>query len=440
MFNLLEKYLMKPMAKVSQIRLVRAITAAGMATIPFTIVGSMFLILSILPDVLPFLKPIFEATIFKITPLYMLAYKATMSLISLYFLIVTSYEYARIFNEEDKIDVNPLNATLLSVFGLFIMLPQLIIKDGAIALLHLPEEGIINGWAVGGDGLSRLAATGLFVAIIVAFITVRLYVFCVKRKLVIKMPDTVPDGVAKSFSALIPAFVIALVMFVISGGFTLLGTDLYSIVAIPFGFVINLTDSFLGIMVIYFLISTLWIVGIHGATIITSIILPINLSNLAANVANGSNYVWAGEFNNAYVTVGGSGATLGLIVMMTFLAKSDQLKMLGRASITPAIFNINEPVLFGLPLVYNPFMAVPFFLAPMASAGIAYVAIKLHLVAPMIVQAPWPTPIGIGAFIGSGDPKAIILAIVCVLVASIIYFPFFKYYDKKLRKEELANK
>lgn len=436
MFTLLEKYLMKPMSKVSNLRVVRAVTAAGMASISFSIVGSMFLVLNILPDTMPFLRPFFEATIFKFSSLYMLAYTASMGMIGVYFLVTMSYEYANIIKTEDKLNINPVNATLLAVFSVLMLIPQLVVKDGVVGLLHNPEAGIINGWAI-GDGISRLAASGLFTVIIMSVISVRIYAFCVKRNIVIKLPDTVPDGVARSFTALIPAFFVALFVLVVNGILVYLGTDVYALIAIPFGFVSNLTNSWIGLMVIYFLIHALWLVGIHGATIISAIIQPIVLANLASNAAGQTAIPLAGDFTNSFVTTGGSGATLGLIIMMCIITKSDQLKYLGRASIVPAIFNINEPILFGLPLVYNPFMAIPFFLAPMSAASLAYFALKLGFVSPIVVNHPWPTPVGISGLLATGgDVRAFILSVLCALLAAAIYFPFLKYYDNKLYKEE----
>lgn len=296
-------------------------------------------------------------------------------------------------------------------------------------------EKVVNGIRMGSFA-DRLGTSGIFTGIIMSVIAVELYCLCVKRNLVIKMPDVVPPGVSRSFTALIPTFVIAFVVMIINGVLIALGTDIFKVIYIPFSFVTNLTNTWLGIMVIYFLIHALWIVGIHGANIITSFLTPIVLANMVANAA-GANYPLAGEFNNSYVTVGGSGATLGLIIFIAFMAKSDQLKVLGKASLVPGIFNINEPIIFGMPIVYNPFLALPFFLAPMASASLAYFAIKFEIVKPMLAQMPWPSPIGIGAFIGSGgDWKAAVLAVLCAILAFAIWFPFIKFYDNKLLKEE----
>lgn len=438
MFNFIEKYLMKPMTKISQKRVVRAVAAAGMASIPFTIVGSMFLILTILPEAIPALLPLFEASVFKFTNLYMLAFKASMGLISMYFLISISYEYARIIQTEEKVNISPITAVMLSVFGLFICIPQLYVDGGIINLVHDPMNGLINGYAIGG-GVSRLEASGLFTVILVSIITTKLYAWCVKKNLIIKLPDEVPEGVSRSFTALIPAFIIALFYIVLNGVLAYCGTDLYQIISVPFSFVANIADSYWGLLVIYFLMSALWIIGIHGAAIIGAFTTPIVLSNLAANM-NGANYVFAGEFSNAFIYLGGSGATLGLTLMCAFWAKSEQLKILGKASIAPALFNINEPIIFGLPIVYNPIMAIPFFLAPMVSVSICYFAFHFGMVNPIVAQQPWPTPIGIGGFLATGgDWRGAVLALVSALGAALVYYPFFRVYDKKLYEAQMQG-
>lgn len=437
MFNFLQKYLMGPMGKVAQFKIVRAVMAAGMASIPFTIVGSMFLVLNILPLPFPALEGFFNATFFKVSDLYMIVNTMTMGILAIYFTIVFAFELTSIERDEQNINVNPLTGALLSILAFFMCIPELALTDGKISLVTnvSDSEHVINGIRM-GSFVDRLGTSGIFTGIIMSIIAVELYCMCVKRNWVIKMPDVVPPGVSRSFTALIPTFVIAFVVMLINGTLVALGTDIFKMISIPFGFVTNLTNTWLGIMVIYFLIHALWIVGIHGANIITSFLTPIVLANMAAN-AQGANYPFAGEFNNSYVTVGGSGATLGLIIFIAFFARSDQLKVLGKASLVPGIFNINEPIIFGMPIVYNPYLAVPFFLAPMASASLAYFAIKLEIVKPMLAQMPWPSPVGIGAFVGSGgDWKAAVLAVLCAVLAFVIWFPFIKFYDNKLLSEE----
>ncbi|RYL92724.1 PTS cellobiose transporter subunit IIC [Sporolactobacillus sp. THM7-4] len=437
-FAQFEKYLMGPMGKVASWRFVRAVMAAGMASIPFTIVGSMFLVLNVLPQSLTFLEGFFNSTFFRISDLYMLANKATMGILALYFGLVIGYEYTRIFAEEENLNLNPLNGALLSMFAFFMTIPELVLKSGKMSLVEQMNGNVstINGWEVGGDGLSRLGTTGIFAAIIMSVIAVQLYRQCVKHNWVIKMPESVPEGVSRSFTALIPAFLIAFVVLIINGILVALGTDIFKIVEVPFGFVVYLTSSWLGILVIYFLIHALWLVGIHGANIISAFVTPIVLSNLQSNI-HGANIPFAGEFQNSFVIMGGSGATLGLCIFIAFAAKSEQLKVLGKAALAPGIFNINEPLIFGLPIVYNPFLAIPFFLALMVSASIGYWAIKLHIINAIIAQVPWPSPIGVGAFIGTGgDYIAVVVALICGIAAFLIWLPFIKIYDKKLVKQE----
>lgn len=439
LFTLLEKGLMGPMGKIAQLKIVRAIMAAGMASIPFTIVGSMFLVFNVLPLTFPALNGIFEASFFKVSELYMLANSASMGVLALYFCIVLGYEYSRIIAEEEELDLTPINGALLSLFALFMSLPQLVLEEGRMIRVANPDGNIINGWEIGGDGVARLGSVGIFTGIVMAIVAVQLYRLCVAKKWIIKMPEEVPLGVARAFTALIPAFLVAFVVLLINGGLVALGTDIFKLVAIPFSFVANITDTWLGLMVIYFLVHALWLVGIHGANIVFSFITPIALSNLAAN-SEGAHIALAGEFNNAFVTIGGSGATLGFTLFLIYMAKSKQLNILGKAAIVPALFNINEPLIFGVPLIYNPFLAIPFFLAPMASATIAFFAIKLEFINPVIANMPWPSPVGIGAFIGTGgDWKAAAVAVLCAVVAFVIWFPFAKFYDAKLVAEEAAN-
>ncbi len=440
-FTWLEKNFLGPMTKVASFRVVRAVMAAGQASIPFVIVGSMFLVFNILPLAFPALEGFYNNTFFRISDLYMLANKATMGIIALYFCLVIGYEYTKIHAEEEDLNLSPLNGALLSLFAFFMTLPQLIFEDGKMSLIHLIDDSttIVNGWEMSADGVSRLGATGIFTAIIVAVVAVQLYRLCVKKNWVVKMPDSVPEGVARSFTALIPAFLVAFTILLINGILIAFGTDIFKLVAIPFGFVVYLTDTWIGILIIYFLVHALWIVGIHGATIVFGFLTPIVLSNMQANL-EGAVYPLAGEFNNAFVIIGGSGATLGLAIFMAFFAKSQQLRVIGKAAVPPGLFNINEPIIFGLPVVFNPFMAVPFILAPLASATVAYFAIKLQFIPPVIAQMPWPTPIGIGAFISTGGSlMAVLVALICALVAFLVWFPFIKIYDNKLYEQEQSG-
>lgn len=423
LFGFLENHVMGPMGKLAQFKVVRAITAAGMAAVPFTIVGSMFLVFSILPQAFsfwPIVADIFSASFDKFTSLYMVANYVTMGSLSL------AYELTKIYAEEEELNMNPLNGALLALMAFVMTVPQIIFDGGMMKTVTSLKEGavIADGWAM-GNGVARFGTTGIFTAIIMAIVTVLIYRMCVKHNWVIKMPEAVPEGVSRGFTALVPGFVVAFVVIFINGLLVAMGTDIFKVIAIPFGFVSNLTNSWIGLMIIYLLTQLLWIVGIHGANIVFAFVSPIALANMAENAAGGH-----------FAVAGGSGATLGLCLYIAFASKSEQLKAIGRASVVPALFNINEPLIFGLPIIYNPALAIPFILAPMVTATIYYVANSLNFIKPIIAQVPWPTPVGIGAFLGTADLRAVLVALVCAFAAFLVYLPFIRVYDQKLVKEE----
>ncbi|MFV8043934.1 PTS cellobiose transporter subunit IIC [Streptococcus pluranimalium] len=441
-FGLLDKYLMGPMGKLASYKVVRAITAAGMAAVPFTIVGSMFLVFSILPQAFsfwPVVADVFAASFDKFTSLYMVANVATMGSLSLYFVLAIGYELTKIYAEEEELNLTPLNGALLSLFAFIMTVPQIIFKDGMMSPVVSLKEGAVvtDGWAM-ANGVSRFGTTGIFTAIIMGVVAVLLYRMCVKNNWVIKMPDSVPEGVSRGFTALIPSFVVAFFVIILNGVLVALGTDIFQVIAIPFGFVSNLTSTWIGLVVIYLLTQALWIVGIHGANIIFAFVSPIALANMSLNAA-GERMIVAGEFSNMFVIAGGSGATLGLCIWLATRAKSEQLSAIGKAAVVPGIFNINEPLIFGLPIIYNPALAIPFMLAPIASMTVYYFSMKLNLINAVVAQVPWPTPVGIGAFLGTADWRAIIVSLICAVVAFLVYYPFIRVYDKQLLKEEAEN-
>lgn len=439
-FGLLDKYLMGPMSVIAQYKVVRAITAAGMAVVPFTIVGSMFLVFSILPQAFsfwPIVADVFSASFDKFTALYMIANYATMGTLSIYFVLSLAYELTKIYAEEEKLNLSPLNGALLALFAFIMTVPQIVFEGGVMSALTSLKEGsvIADGWAM-SNGVTRFGTSGIFTAIIMAVVTVLLYRMCVKHNWGIKMPESVPEGVSRGSTALIPGFVVAFTVLIVNGILVAFGTDIFQIIAIPFAFVGKLTNTWIGLVIIYLITQALWIVGIHGANIVWPFVNPIALVNMASNAADGTHYIVAGGFSNMFVIAGGSGATLGLCIWCAFRARSSQLSAIGKASVVPAVFNINEPLIFGLPIIYNPALAIPFMTAPIVSMSIYYLAMKLNMINAIIAQVPWQAPVGIGAFLGTADIKAVPLAIICAVAAFLVYWPFIRRYDNQLLKEE----
>lgn len=434
--------MMKVLGKFSGSRFVRAIMGAGYSIIAFSIIGSMFLILTVLPQVITAkgFVDFYANTIGRFNNIYTVIYNATMGIIAIFFAGSFAYNYTEIYRDEEKLNLDPLNGVFLTLMALFITVPQLVWKNGTAQWVNILKANnvVANGYGVSGSGLTRIGATGIFTGLIVAWLTVQIYRFCIKHNWRIKMPASVPAGVANSFSAMIPGFMVAIVIAVIDIILIVCGTDIFEILYIPFSFISTIAGSWYGVLIIFFLIGLLWWFGIHGATIISSFYQAVVLSNMAANAA-GAHYVFAGEFTNAFVFMGGSGATLGMAMWMAFAAKSKQLRELGKLEAVPAIFNINEPILFGLPIVYNVHLFVPFLLAPMTCSMVAYAAIAMRLVPKIIVQQPWPTPIGLGGMIATASWQGFVLAVVNAIIAFFIWYPFIKHYDNQLLKKEQAK-
>ncbi len=199
----------------------------------------------------------------------------------------------------------------------------------------------------------------------------------------------------------------------------------------------------MSVLLLVFLTTFFWFFGIHGASIVGSLARPLWLQLLEENTtakAAGEALprIAAEPFYQWFIWIGGAGATIGLAILLAFRAKSEYGSKLGKAILAPSIFNINEPVIFGVPIVLNPILMIPFIFAPMVLATIAWFATKLGLVSEVVFTAPWTLPGPIGAFMATGgDWRAAVLNIVLILVAILIYYPFFVAYDKnELAKEQ----
>ena len=440
-FTFLETKLMPPLNKVANLRFIRAIMQAGIITVPFTIVGSIFLIINNLPQIIPPLAPFFENTILKFAPIYSVATTMSIGSIAIFYCLATAYYLTDIYRKEENDGLSSFVGAILGLFAFLMTIVQTDIVDGSAQLVQNQSETAItyNGIALGG-WVTRFGGVGIFIGIITAVISTQIYRLCVKKNITIRMPEGVPDGVSKAFASLIPAIFIAFVMLFINTILAVFHTDLHGLLSKPFEFVKDLTGSWLGIIVIMLLIHLLWAVGVHGTAVIkNSFINPILLVALTENIDGGSN-IFAGDFVNMYIFIGGAGSTLGLVLLMIFVAKSDQLKVLGKAAVLPGLFNINEPVIFGAPIVYNPYLIIPFIVTPLINVTIAYFATSWGLVNKVITGIPWISPVGIGAFLGTGgDFRAVLIGFINLAVSVLCYYPFFKMYDEKLYAEQTAD-
>lgn len=284
-----------------------------------------------------------------------------------------------------------------------------------------------------GLGTDITAAAGLFVALMVSLVATEIYCKLVTSgKLSIRMPDSVPSNVAKSFSILLPA---AITIFIISTfGFAFKAITGMSV---PQAIIIFIQTPLsgimthpLGILVIAFMCSLLWVFGIHGPNTLNGIYEPIFLAAYAQNEAayaagTAAPNIVCSPFWSTFFSLTGSGITGGLLIAIFLFSKRDDFKAIAKLALPCGIFNINEPLIFGLPIVMNPMLMIPFMLAPLASVGIGYVLTVIGFCPRLVVNAPWTTPPFLCGFLaGGGSITAGLSQIIVILVAAVIYTPF----------------
>ncbi len=298
-------------------------------------------------------------------------------------------------------------------------------------------------------GATGMSSTGLFIAIIVAIISTELYVRLVANdKLVIKMPDGVPPAVAKAFASLLPAMIIVSIFGLVAAIFAGFGVkdiiaSFYKTVQQPF---MGLANSYPSALLLAFITPFLWFFGLHGANMIDPLMQTINAPAIQANIealkaGKAIPYIVNKPFFDSFVNLGGTGATFGLVIaIFLFGKKNKQYKIVNNLAAAPGIFNINEPLMFGLPIVLNPIMFIPFILTPIVLVTVAYFATSTGLVPAATVMPPWVTPPIIGGFLATKSVAGGVLAAVNLLLSVLIYSPFVKVAtDQELKKELATN-
>lgn len=298
-----------------------------------------------------------------------------------------------------------------------------------------------------GAATSGMNSTGLFVALIVAIVVTELFRRLLGNpKLVVKMPDGVPPAVAKSFAALFPAMItislFGLVAAVIAGfGVEDMFASFYAMVQEPF---MGLANSYGSALLIAFITPFLWFFGLHGANMIDPFMQAINAPAIEANMAalsagKTAPYIVNKPFIDSFVNMGGTGVTLGLIIAIYLVGRKHKAFMVvNNLAAAPGVFNINEPLMFGLPLVLNPIMFIPFILTPMVCVTTAYFATKFGLVPPATVMPPWVTPPILGGFLATQSISGAVLSAVNLVISIVMYMPFVMLSTKQELKREAA--
>ncbi|CAH0213789.1 MULTISPECIES: PTS sugar transporter subunit IIC [Bacillaceae] len=409
----LENNLSTPMAKLSEQKHLRAIRDGVVSALPFIIFGSLFLIIAFPPVAADTALGEWSA---KHIAEILIPYRLTMFIMTLYITFGIGYSLSQSY----KLD--PLSGGLLSLAAFLFTIGVKMMDDVGFVL-----------------PMTNLGGHGLFVGMIVSIFAVEILRLCKTKNITIKMPDSVPTSVARSFEALIPVSIVLLVMTLITVVFAV---DLHSLVDKAVAPLISAGDTLPGVLIPVFLITFFWSFGIHGVSVVGAVARPVwevYLGNNSAAVAAGKAipHIAPETFFQWFIWIGGSGATLGLVIAMLLTAKSTYSKAMGKATIVPSIFNINEPVIFGMPIVLNPVLIIPFIITPLIGATLAYIATSIGLVNPTYVMVPWTLPAPIGAYLSTGgDWRAVVLVMVNLTISVLIYLPFFKMYDKKLLAQE----
>ncbi|EMT39486.1 PTS system, lactose/cellobiose family IIC component [Thermoanaerobacter thermohydrosulfuricus WC1] len=418
----LEKYLMPIADVLANQRHVKAMRDGIVYSIPLTIVGGLTLIVANPPVS----KDVVATNIFlkfmvawrdwasANADAIRLPYNMTMGLLALFVAIGVAYHLARSYKME------PLSSSIIS--GATFLIISAPLKEGSLPVTYLD-------------------AKGLFTAIIVGLLSVEITRFLKSKGVTIKMPEGVPPAVSSSFDALIPLIINVLLfhfinLIILSISKMIIPQAILASLAPA----LNTLDSPLLIVVLALVAQLLWFVGIHGAAVVKTIRDPIALTYLAANAeaylaGQPLPHIFTDTFWAYYMVLGGSGATLGL-TLLYLKSKSKQLNAVGKVALLPALFNINEPVIFGTPMVLNPIMFIPFVFVEAINGVIAYYIIKWGLVRAAFATVPWTTPAPIGAFLATLDWRAVVLVLALLVLDAMLYYPFFKAYEKQLIKEE----
>nr|WP_206529682.1 PTS sugar transporter subunit IIC [Brevibacillus sp. SYP-B805] len=416
MVQFLDKYFSGPVARLAEQRHLRAIRDGVISALPFIIVGSFFLIIAFPPVPAEWaLAKWAKAHVADI----LIPYRLTMYIMSLYIAYGIGHNLAKSYN------LDPLAGAQIAIVSyLLTILPKVVDDVGFV----LP--------------MTNLGGHGLFVAMLSSIFAVEVLRFCKRKKWTIKMPEQVPPSLMRSFEALIPVALVVVVMTLIT---VVLGIDVHSLIDKLVSPLVTAGDTLPGILIPVFLITFFWSFGIHGVSIVGTVARPLWEVYLAKNaeaVAAGQPipHVAPETFYQWFIWIGGSGATLGLVICMLFFAKSQYTKTLGKTALAPGIFNINEPVIFGMPIVLNPTLIIPFVVTPLVTATLSYIATVLGFVNPTYIMVPWTLPAPIGAYLATGgDWRAIILVLINIAISFFIYFPFFKVHEQKMAEQEKAE-
>jgi len=418
--NWFERYLVPPLGALASSVYLQAVRDAFIIfTLPLILAGSIFLIVANPP------VPALESLIKPYQSDILVPFELSFGLMALFLAFGVAYSLAQYRRTEP---VQP--GVLAMVLFLVASMP---VRD--LASLSL------------GEVLPYLGAQGLLVAILIGIMTTEVMRWFRQSRFTIRLPKTVPPNVTRAFEALVPTLLLLTVVWGLEwfvSSHTFVGPD-HQIhqMTLPILFMnvfqplVVVQDSYPAALLEIVLMMLLWSVGIHGMNVVTAIALPFWLSTLAGNV-NGGHGIVTEPFFHIFAHLGGSGATWPLVIYM-LRSRSAQLRVVGKVALGPAIFNINEPVTFGVPMALNPLMMIPFVLVPVTIVTINYIAFAVGLVHVPVIFQPFTVPVGISGFVATGgDIKGSLLQFFDLAVSALIYYPFFRAWERILVAREAA--
>lgn len=410
---------MKPFfEKISNNSYLRAIRDGFISLIPVILFSSFFLLVAYVPNAFNFHWGE------EIESILMKAYNGSMGILGILMAATVTKSLTENFNTKLP-KTNQINSTSTMIAAF-------------IAFLIVGVDSLEGGFAS-----DYMGTKGLMTAFIVGFIVPNIYRFCVSKNLTVKMPEEVPGNISQTFKDLIPITLSTVFFWGFDLGFrNLVGSGFSEKLIELFQPIFSAADGYFGLALIFGAMAFFWFVGIHGPSIVEPAVAAIYITNVEMNFqlyqsGDHAPKILSQGLQYFVATLGGTGATLVITLMFAFLAKSKQLKTMGRASAIPVLFGVNEPMLFGAPIVLNPIFFIPFILAPILNVWIFKFFVEVLDMNGFIYNLPWTTPGPVGLILGTGFAGlSIVLMIVLLTVDFAIYYPFFKAYDNELLVKE----
>ena len=408
--------------KLSRNIYLRAIRDGFIAGMPVILFSSIFILIAFVPNSWGFVWSD------DVVALLMKPYSYSMGILALLVAGTTAKSLTDSVNRsmEKTNQINYMSTLLAAIVG----------------LLMLAADPIEGGFATG-----FLGTKGLLSAFLAAFVTVAIYKVCVKNNVTIRMPDEVPPNISQVFKDVIP-FTLSVVSLY---GLDLLarhfvGASVAESIGKFFAPLFSAADGYVGITIIFGAFAFFWFIGIHGPSIVEPAIAAITYANAEVNLNLLQQGMHADKILTSgtqmfIVTMGGTGATLVVPFMFMWLCKSKRNRAIGRASVVPTFFGVNEPILFGAPLVLNPIFFIPFIFAPIANVWIFKFFIETLGMNSFTANLPWTTPGPLGIVLGTNFQfLSFALAALLIVVDIVIYYPFLKVYDEQILEEERSGK